>query len=358
MTFGWPRKLQPPPREANETREQKTVVINRKANGSAGLFGGSLLWIVEALAAAPPESCLYFQSFNDSYELPAGVQTTRSSRDRPAVTVPRWTDDMIDFLLEQRTTFSPSAEVLELNPNPRRSGVPLDKNLTFKRAHRAFSGHFLWRPFVTDIVDDFCNHAGISKTETLGVHFRGTDKPGSAEGTQVEPELVIEAILDCLARRDHGFRFRSVFVATDEQRFADMLQDRLCKVLGASVQFCSLDDPTRVNDGARVPIHHRKSSIPSRDCLLYAAINMLVLSHCALVLKSPSALSCFAKIMEPALPLRLVNGFTQDWFPDAAVPLYRAYRADLDKRLAIVQNRPNWVRFRSTVSHAFKKLTS
>ena len=265
-------------------------------------------------------------------------------------------DDLIDFLLEQRTTFSPSAEVLELHPNPRLSAVPLYKKLTFKRAHRAFSGHFLWRPFITDIVDDFCKRAGISKTETLGVHFRGTDKPGSAEAKEVEPELFIEAILDCLARRDHGFRFRSVFVATDEQPFADMLQDRLCKTLGASVQFCSLDDPTRVNDGARVPIHYRKSSIPSRDCLLYAAINMLVLSRCALVLKSPSALSCFAKIMEPALPLRLVNGFKQDWFPDGAVPLYRAHRADLDKRLAIVQNRRNW--FRSTVSRAVKTVTS
>ena len=168
--------------------------------------------------------------------------------------------------------------------------MPLEKNLTFKGAHRAFCGHFLWRPFVTDNVDDFCGQAGISKTETLGVHFRGTDKPGSAEGTEVEPKLVIEAILDCLARRDHGFRFRSVFVATDEQPFADMLQDRLCKVLGASVQFCSLDDPTRVNDGARVAIHHRKSTIPSRDCLLYAAINMLVLSQCALVVESIGAL--------------------------------------------------------------------
>ena len=303
-----------------------------------------------------PRIGLYFQAFNDAFEFPAGVQATHSLQDRRAISVPRWTDDLINFLLEQRTTFSPSAEVLELHPNARLSAVPLYKNLTFERAHRAFSGHFLWRPFVTDIVDDFCKRAGISKTETLGVHFRGTDKPGSAEAKEVEPELFIEAILDCLARRDHGFRFRSVFVATDEQPFADMLQDRLCKTLGASVQFCSLDDPTRVNDGARVPIHYRKSSIPSRDCLLYAAINMLVLSRCALVLKSPSALSCFAKIMEPALPLRLVNGFKQDWFPDGAVPLYRAHRADLDKRLAIVQNRRNW--FRSTVSRAVKTVTS
>jgi hypothetical protein len=359
MTFGWPRRRRPSPREA-ETHEQKTVVIDRKANSwpfgeNTGLFGGSLMWVVEALAAAPPESCLYFQAFNDSFELPAGVQNTRSRQDGP-IAVPRWTDDLIDFLLEQRTTFSPDAEVLELHPNPRLSAVPLDKNLTFKRAHRAFSGHFVWRPFVTDVVDDFCKKAGISKTETLGVHFRGTDKPGSAEAKQVEPELVIEAILDCLARRDHGFRFRSVFVATDEQPFADMLQDRLYKTLGASAQFCSLDDPTRVSDGVRVAIHHRKSFIPSRDCLFYAALNMLVLSRCALVLKSPSALSCFAKIMEPELPLRLVNGFTQEWFPDGAVPLYRAHRADLDKRLAIVQNRRN--RFRSTVARAVKTLTS
>ena len=53
MTFAWPRKRQPLPRDANKAREQKTVVINRKANAVTGLFGGSLMWTVEALAAAP-----------------------------------------------------------------------------------------------------------------------------------------------------------------------------------------------------------------------------------------------------------------------------------------------------------------
>ena len=280
--------------------------------------------------------------------------TLRSSwTDKNTMPVPRWTDDIIDFLLEQRTVFSPTAELLELHPKRHLSAVPLDKGLTFKRAHRAFSGHFQWRPFVTDLVDEFCKRAGISKTETLGVHYRGTDKQDSAEAKRIEPDLVIELVLDCLARRDRGFCFRSVFLATDEQPFVDMLQDRLHNTYGTSVQFCAVDDPTRVSDGGRVPIHHRKSSIPSSDCLLYAAVNMLVLSKCAFILKSPSALSCFAKIMEPALPMRLVNGFTQSWFPDAAVPLYRAYRADLDRRLAIAQNRRSWLR--STVSRVVRK---
>lgn len=361
MRFVLPDKVRSRSREANETRGQKTVLINRQTNRwpfgeNTGLFGGSLLWIVEALGAASAESRLYFQSFNDAYDLPTGIETTRSCLNGGAISVPRWTDDIIDFLLEQRATYSSSAEVIQLHPNPGLSAVPLNKNLTFNSAHRAFCGHFLWRPFIIGRVDDFCKQASISKTETLGVHYRGTDKPGSAEAKHVEPELVIEAILDCLSRRDYGFRFRSVFIATDEQPFADMLQERLSETFGESVQFCSLDDPTRVSDGARVPIHYRKLSIRSHDCLLYAAINMLVLSRCALILKSPSALSCFAKIMRPELPLRLVNGFTQGWFPDRAVPLYRAYRSDLDKRLAKVQNRRSWLR--STVSRAVKTLTS
>jgi hypothetical protein len=77
-------------------------------------------------------------------------------------------------------------ELLELHPKRHLSGVPLDKGLTFKRAHRAFSGHFQWRPFVTDVVDEFCKRVGISKTETLGVHYRGTDRAGSAEATRIE----------------------------------------------------------------------------------------------------------------------------------------------------------------------------
>ena len=93
MTFHWTRKLRPPQREANETREQTTVVISRKANAwpfgeNTGLFGGSLMWVVEALAAAPPKAGLYFHPFNDAFELSAGVQTTHSLQDRRAISVP------------------------------------------------------------------------------------------------------------------------------------------------------------------------------------------------------------------------------------------------------------------------------
>ena len=317
--------------------KHKTVVIDRATAHSTGLFGGALMWIVEALAAAPPTHDFHFQAFCDSYDLPAGTRKTRSWRDGHTVAVPHLANNVIDFVLEQRTAFSPAADVLALNPNPCRSAVPLDKDLTFERAHRAFADHFRWRPFVTGMVDDFCSREGISEWDTMGVHFRGTDKPGN-EGSHVKHELVIEAILDCLMRRDHEFRFRSVFLATDEQPFADLLKDKLCEALG-SVRFCALDDPTRVSDGAPLSIHARKSTITSCDCLAYAAVNMLILSRCAFVLKSPSALSCFAKIMRPSLPLRLVNAFTGDWFPDRAVPHYEASHPDLDRRLAIVQNR-------------------
>lgn len=329
--LGWPRQA-----------KQKTVVIDRHVNDKTGLFGGSLMWIVEALAAAPPGSRYYFRSYNDCYSVPAGVQSTKSLRSGRTISVPHCADDIVDFLLEQRTEFSPTDDVKMLHHNPRQSALPLDKNLTFERAHDAFVGHFTWRPFVTEMVDDFCGREKVNNRETLGVHFRGTDKPG-AEATKVDPKLAVDAILDCLARRDHALRFRSLFLATDEQPFVEMLQERLCKKLGSSelsaIRFCTLEDPTRADDGARLAIHHRKSTISSRDCLLYAAVNMLVLSRCAFVLKTPSTLSCFAKIMRPQLPLRQINVFKLNWFPDAAVPLYRPANAELDHRLAMVQER-------------------
>ena len=195
MTFDSPKVACPPLHEANERRSQKRVVIGRQTNRwpfgeNTGLFGGSLMWAVEALAKMSAESAPFFQLFNDAFDLPVGVRTTRLWKGKDAIAVPRWSDDLIDFLLEQRTTYSASAEVMSLHPSPRRSAVQLNKNLNFESAHRAFTSHFQWRPFITDAVDEFCKQASISQTETLGVHYRGTDKPGSAEANLIEPQLL------------------------------------------------------------------------------------------------------------------------------------------------------------------------
>ena len=93
-------------------------------------------------------------------------------------------DDIIDFVLEQRTTFSPtdrSSPCTTTLVAARAAGQALDL-----RARDAHSPIILSAPLRERHCDRFCRREEISEADTLGVHLRGTEKPGK-EKTHVKP---------------------------------------------------------------------------------------------------------------------------------------------------------------------------
>ncbi len=142
---------------------------------------------------------------------------------------------------------------------------------------------------------------------SLGIHYRGTDKNRSPWDTNpVTRGDFLTLVEDFLGRQPE---FTSVLVATDEFEFVDEARRRLggrTIVNLGEVGFFK----EKKGDGAA------KADRALLDCVL--------LSRCRTVLKCSSALSAFAKVLNPALACFRVSAskLLRDvpYFPEAYIP--------------------------------------
>jgi hypothetical protein len=136
---------------------------------------------------------------------------------------------------------------------------------------------------------------------TLGVHFRGTDK--AAEAPRISWETVQQAVDVSL---DEGLT--RIFVATDEPRFLNMMVGRYGRSRIADLDCQEIHDDT--------PAHVAKGD-PYRKGY-EALMTILILSKCAKVVRTPSHLSAWSKIMNPQLNFISLGKPYQEsfWFPE------------------------------------------
>jgi hypothetical protein len=143
---------------------------------------------------------------------------------------------------------------------------------------------------------------------TLGVHYRGTDKNTSASDTNpVSMGDMLTLVEEFLARHPS---IQSLFIATDEHAFVE----------AARVRFRDLP----VYNLGPVRFHKDPASEPAERADR-ALLDSVLLSRCACLLKTSSALSGFAKVLNPQLDAYRVAAskvfFGQiPYFPDAYIP--------------------------------------
>lgn len=178
----------------------------------------------------------------------------------------------------------------------------------FENAHRVFFDRYAFRPWVTKVLDTLLQSRSAGG-RLIGIHYRGTDKQSEAPRTAYADML---AIIDReLAQSPDA----DIFLATDEAHFVHACRLRY----GNRLLF--LPDFARSTDGQ--PLHHSRKHDGyhlGRD----AVLNCAMLSRCNIVIKTPSILSGWAKILNPALEMYLVaRPFSNcTWFPDRALPSY------------------------------------
>jgi hypothetical protein len=149
-----------------------------------------------------------------------------------------------------------------------------------------------------------------SLADVLGIHFRGNDKQTAAWDTNpVSHEEYLSIIKDFISTRPE---FNRVFLATDDFSFYDFLKNKIAvEVINLGhVGFHKAEQISEVVD----------------DKMDRAVLDCLLLSRCGAVLQTSSALSSFAKILNPALEIYRVGASKAfanvPYFPVAFIPIY------------------------------------
>jgi hypothetical protein len=154
-----------------------------------------------------------------------------------------------------------------------------------------------------DEVDEFFSRYMRDKV-VLGVHYRGTDKLNEAPA--ITYDRVVRNINYYL---DQFPETETVFVSSDETNFINFISNSSikCHVVYRDDTFRSSDDSS---------IHHSDQSKYSiqHDAL----VNCLILSRCNALMKTASILSSISKLINPDLPLVMLNKPYKHctWFPE------------------------------------------
>ena len=153
----------------------------------------------------------------------------------------------------------------------------------------------------------------------LGIHFRGTDKTDdSIMNTKITMDVFISIIKEYIDVN----KINNIFVCTDEKEFVDKLKLNLSNN-NINFKFSRNFD---LLDQKSLTWYENIDKYNNGPC---AMIDMICLSKCKSVLKNSSALSSFAKLINPTLEIYRVNSCkmfnpTTPYFPDAFIPLLNA----------------------------------
>ena len=155
----------------------------------------------------------------------------------------------------------------------------------FDEARRLFCKYFCVKSYMLDCVGEFIEQ-NFDRSGQLGIHYRGTDHYQEYEF--IDQRLMLDAAIEYFPA------YGSIFVATDEKRFLDLVRSYLPRK--KVVTFLPAPPKPHTMD---LGDNYRKGFYALADCLL--------LSRCRALVKTPSALSTWSKVFGPHLELVLVG---------------------------------------------------
>lgn len=187
-------------------------------------------------------------------------------------------------------------------------GQPIGAAMSIEEGARILCRYLTPKPYIMKIVNDFWQtlHAD---GPVIGVHFRGTDK--SSEAPRVSWEYCLNTIKLYLSQTGS---VSGIFVASDEQKFIDFIKQSLT---GVPV-YCRDDHyRSRGSDEPSVSLIEGGGYEKGEDAL----VNALLLSKCAVLIRTSSFLSAWASIFNPNLKVILLNKPYDGkiWYPESEI---------------------------------------
>lgn len=153
-------------------------------------------------------------------------------------------------------------------------------------------------------------------SDFLAVHWRGTDK--YLEASPVTADSVVSTIVSVY--ESLSSKPAHLFIATDQQELLLLLRDRLAQRL-PSLQCVARMDAMRSTDGQ--PMHLRNDHTPGQRYLMgrEALIDSMIMSRAKFLIRTASFLSAWCSILNPTLPVIMVNApcSSRCWFPDSEI---------------------------------------
>ena len=203
----------------------------------------------------------------------------------------------------------------------------------FVRLNKLFFKYFRIPSKIQQIVDTY------DLSDCLGLHFRGTDKTADQNMNTPMTKGDFCIILESYLAKN---KTSKIFLATDEAELYCYLKNTY-----TDIKIISSRDFEN-NLFWRNPADKQLNATQ-------AMVDMLCLSKCSVVLKVSSALSAFAKIINPDLKIYRLNAVKMfsdiPYFPDAYIPLLTKdseYKKDCNQTLDEIQKN-DW-------SHKYGKL--
>lgn len=170
----------------------------------------------------------------------------------------------------------------------------------------------LWKAYfrVPDRIENEANRIG-PLSDTIGVHYRGNDKQIALWDSNPVSHGDFLAIIRqfCIERP----RLQRIFLATDDSNFYPFLKENI------SLEVMYFGGVGFHKDELSIKLKEAKTDRAMLDCVL--------LSRCSVVLLTSSALSSFAKVLNPQLEIYRVAAsklfdINAPYFPAAYIPVY------------------------------------
>ncbi len=189
--------------------------------------------------------------------------------------------------------------------NETRFASRYEPSMTIEHAHQLFTSSFQIKSNVEEYVNDFVTREFVPHN-TIGLHFRGTDKKVEAES--VDWSRCVQSVRKYASEHPET---KKVFVSSDDALFLEWFSLQI----EGDLTVVSHPDVERSRDGKPV---HGNAAGSGYTKGFEALVNCLLLSRCNALIRTASFLSGWSSVFNPNIPVTLLNEpFEQTrWFPD------------------------------------------
>jgi hypothetical protein len=283
-------------------------VIIRSGDLTEGLFGEALTWILELLP--------YIES--------SGLRPEWDIRNRNYGAPPTY--NIFPSILH--TTYVP-------DPDPSRivsfetlkNEIGFEYRGDFSLASRYWHSYFRFADEVYERLDRFFEERVLCYP-IVGVHYRGTDKNSDITQTNsMSRGRFLSALEDFLTNYSEA---KTIFIASDDSNFIDDVHSF------AGARWVVLHHP-QLRSKDESPIFNRHGIDQNLEIAASAVLDCLTLSRCQSVLTTMSALSAFAKVLNPDVEVYRASCCKPDWFPVAYTKRYRGREKHIRAMLSKLQ---------------------